>query len=379
MIGKGLLFTILLFGSMACAVADYADAMRSYERQEYRQALQLFRDLAASGDADAQYMLGRMHEAGHGTLQDFVAAHQWYNLAAAAGHRHAATARDVVAGRMSPQQIGEAQRRAQAWRPTASAPPVTTAPPPAAAQPLSGRTLLAGIQRELSRLGYDPGPVDGLMGNRTRNAIRAYQQTAGMVEDGQPSTTLLARLREDTPVAATPTPDPSREVRVALEENFRDGDFQRNPAWTVQSGRFKVDSGGLRTVVEPPRAVERETQRSESSREEIGFAVLQLILQQTGGGYRLVYNAGAQPALSLVRLTANGGEVLATNEAPLDLENGRFHTINWTRDRSGVMQVRVDGRRVIQVRDQGLRQGFQGFVLANHLGAYNLRRIRIEG
>ena len=435
MISKGLLFIVLIFGVVALASADYADAMRSYERQEYRQALQMFRDLAASGDADAKYMLGRMYEAGNGTLQDFVEAHKWYNLATAAGHRHAATARDNVARRMTVEQIARAQRQAQAWQPTSAAAPATTLPP--AVETLSGRELLAGIQRELSRLGYDPGPVDGLMGNRTRNAIRAYQGSVGLAEDGRPSTALLARLRQDAPapLAATPTPAPSREVRVALEDDFSDGDFRRNPVWIVQSGRFEVADGGLRTVVERPRVAEPTARESGSSGEEIGRAVLQLILEQAsrrrtagpsepqatapeparifarapvgnafeldlelasyqrpgsielglyqgdqpGAGYRLLYNAGAQPGLSLVRLTRSGGKVIATSEGPLDLENGRAHTLNWTRDPDGVMQVRVDGRRVIQVHDGALRQGFQGFVLVNYGGDYNLRRIRLEG
>lgn len=43
-----------------------------------------------------------------------------------------------------------------------------------------------------------------------------------------------------------------------------------------------------------------------------------------GAGYRLVYNAGSQPGLSLVRLGADGGEVIASSEGALNLEDGRF-------------------------------------------------------
>lgn len=180
--GKGFLVIILLFGATAWAHADdFADAMRSYERQEYRQALQQFQIIAGTGDADAQYMLGRMYEAGTGTLQDFVQAHVWYNLAAAGGHRHAAGARDAVAARMTASQIAEAQAQARTWSPAAAAPtPVPAAPGPA---PLTGRELVAGVQRELNRLGYDAGPVDGLMGARTRNAIRSYQASVGLPQD----------------------------------------------------------------------------------------------------------------------------------------------------------------------------------------------------
>jgi putative peptidoglycan binding protein len=54
--------------------------------------------------------------------------------------------------------------------------------------------LVVGVQRQLIRLGYAPGPVDGLPGPRTRAAIRAFQRDAGLTVDGEPSAALLARL-----------------------------------------------------------------------------------------------------------------------------------------------------------------------------------------
>ena len=34
---------------------------------------------------------------------------------------------------------------------------------------------VSGVQARLSNLGYEPGPVDGILGPRTENAIRAFQ------------------------------------------------------------------------------------------------------------------------------------------------------------------------------------------------------------
>jgi peptidoglycan hydrolase-like protein with peptidoglycan-binding domain len=439
---RGFVLVLLLFGQIALAGADdsYTDALRAYERQEYRQALPMFDRLANSGDAEAQYMLGQMHEAGQGTLQDFVEAHKWYNLAAARGHRHAATARDAVAARMTAQQISEAQQTARAWQPGGTPSRIAPDPSPPPSEALSGRELVAEVQRELNRLGYDAGPVDGLMGTRSRNAIRAYQGSVGLAQDGQATTALLARLRqtEREPAARVPPePAPTPASRVALDDAFSDGDFRRNPAWTVLSGRFAIDDGGLRSIVEKPQVVRPASPTPRPERpEEIGLAMLQLILgqaggltpeaaspvpaevefeeaarifvnapvgnafrlelelasyqrpgsleaglfqgNQPGGGYRLVYNAGSRPGLSLVRLTTDGGEVIASSEGTLDLEDGRFHTLIWTRDESGNMQVLVDGQRVLQAQDRRLRQGFQGFTLVNHGGDYNLRRVRLE-
>ena len=47
------------------------------------------------------------------------------------------------------------------------------------------------MQRLLAELGYDPGPADGVMGPRTRAAIRAFQTTVGLPADGRLSNSLL--------------------------------------------------------------------------------------------------------------------------------------------------------------------------------------------
>ncbi|MGF1608557.1 MAG: peptidoglycan-binding protein [Kiloniellales bacterium] len=43
----------------------------------------------------------------------------------------------------------------------------------------AGSSQVAETQRELVRLGYDPGPVDGIMGPRTNAAMRQYEQDYG--------------------------------------------------------------------------------------------------------------------------------------------------------------------------------------------------------
>ena len=40
------------------------------------------------------------------------------------------------------------------------------------------------LQRGLKALGYDPGPIDGRAGARTRAAVRQYQEASGLVADG---------------------------------------------------------------------------------------------------------------------------------------------------------------------------------------------------
>jgi membrane-bound lytic murein transglycosylase B len=51
------------------------------------------------------------------------------------------------------------------------------------------------LQSRLTAAGYDTEGSDGVIGNKTRSAISAYQRSAGLVETGEPSLELLRRLR----------------------------------------------------------------------------------------------------------------------------------------------------------------------------------------
>jgi hypothetical protein len=87
--------------------------------QDYAQAVGWYRKAAEQGYAAAQYNLGRMYETGRGVPRDDVEAHLWQDLAAAratgADQKTFADGRDELAKSMTPAQVGEARRRAQAW------------------------------------------------------------------------------------------------------------------------------------------------------------------------------------------------------------------------------------------------------------------------
>lgn len=52
------------------------------------------------------------------------------------------------------------------------------------------------VQRQLARLGYYDGPVDGIAGPLLRNAVRAFQRAEGLEPDGVAGPVTRARLRE---------------------------------------------------------------------------------------------------------------------------------------------------------------------------------------
>jgi len=55
-------------------------------------------------------------------------------------------------------------------------------------------STVASVQRRLGEFGYYHGPVDGVIGPRTRSAIAAFESRNGLVVDGTISRPLLNRL-----------------------------------------------------------------------------------------------------------------------------------------------------------------------------------------
>lgn len=47
------------------------------------------------------------------------------------------------------------------------------------------RNNIRSVQRALAAKGFDPGPVDGIMGSMTRAAVRKFQDRYGMKATGQ--------------------------------------------------------------------------------------------------------------------------------------------------------------------------------------------------
>jgi membrane-bound lytic murein transglycosylase B len=53
------------------------------------------------------------------------------------------------------------------------------------------------LQQSLKTLGYDPGPVDGILGGQVRGALRAYQKARGLPPDGFATLDLLRRMARE--------------------------------------------------------------------------------------------------------------------------------------------------------------------------------------
>jgi len=135
------------------ALADFQAGLDAYQKGDYPGAAKEWRPLAEQGDPEAQYNmgllyldgkgvpqspaeaanwfrraaeqdyekaqhnLGAMYGSGQGVKRDYIQAYKWLNICAAKGNAGCVTQRDLVAKKLKPNQVSEAQRLATDFKP----------------------------------------------------------------------------------------------------------------------------------------------------------------------------------------------------------------------------------------------------------------------
>jgi len=95
------------------------------------------------------------------------------------------------------------------------------------------RDLTRAVQQALLAAGHDPGPPDGLMGPRTRGAIRDFQRRHGLKEDGRISGGLIDALKDALgSLPRTPPPLPAYAHRIPFLDD-----------WACDSGYRRAGDG----------------------------------------------------------------------------------------------------------------------------------------
>ncbi len=165
---------------------------------DHTRALQWFRAAADYGVADSQYNLGVLYARGIGQEPNLVESYKWFAIAAAGGDSDAAARRDEIADILESTDLGRARAAVQAWskrEPLIEANAVGGQWSDAHLVGAADRqALVQKIQSLLADHGFDPGPADGLLGPRTRDAVLAFQRTNGLSVTGQIDQSLLAAL-----------------------------------------------------------------------------------------------------------------------------------------------------------------------------------------
>lgn len=78
--------SVLLLGIRVTWADTYEDGIVAYKRGDYAKALKIYQSLVVRGNAKAQNNLGVLYLNGEGVLEDYVEAVKWFKLAAAQGN-----------------------------------------------------------------------------------------------------------------------------------------------------------------------------------------------------------------------------------------------------------------------------------------------------
>jgi localization factor PodJL len=172
---------------------------------DYVAAALWFQVAAELGVRDSQYNLGILHAKGLGVELDMIASYKWFAIAANGGDTDAARKRDDIAQVLDKEALARARLAVETWSARTPAASANEAPagdpawlmvPEQTASVRPAEASIADIQTRLANLGYDPGPADGRVGERTRMAIEKFQADRGLEVTGAVDAGLVQALSE---------------------------------------------------------------------------------------------------------------------------------------------------------------------------------------
>ncbi|MGX9116632.1 peptidoglycan-binding protein [Mesorhizobium sp. BHbsci] len=155
-----------------------------------------FQAAAELGVKDSQFNLGILAAKGVGMKQNLEESYKWFALVAKTGDKDAAAKRDEIAKALRPEQLERARAAAELWKAEPIDPAANSADIPESWQDGTPQTtasvdmkkVVQNIQRILNKNGYEAGNADGVMGQKTKDAIMAFQtdndlQATGAVDE----------------------------------------------------------------------------------------------------------------------------------------------------------------------------------------------------
>ena len=161
-------------------------------------AARWFEQGALHGLVDSQVNIALLFKEGFGVPQSPADAYAWFTIAANSGDAEARNSAAELRSMLTPEQRAAAESVARNFTPRPSDPEAQGEYPP---QPwetgaVASPAQIARAQALLSQLGYQPGPADGMMGARTRSAIRDFRRSEGLTVSDRVDSTLLSRLEQ---------------------------------------------------------------------------------------------------------------------------------------------------------------------------------------
>lgn len=159
-------------------------------------AARWFQEAALLGLRDSQFNLALLYETGDGVPLSLPDAYAWFTIAASDSDPTASERAATLAEMIEPEALAAARATAAGFmpRPLDGEANGIYADLPWERVATTDMAMVRRAQGFLSVLGYGPGPLDGEIGDRTRNAIMAFEADQGLPRTGRVDTVLLERL-----------------------------------------------------------------------------------------------------------------------------------------------------------------------------------------
>lgn len=294
---------------------------------------------------------------------------------------------------------------------------------------------LSEVQAQSSGTPYGtwspPGTTSGTQNDAQLDAL--LKELNAMIAKAEKARAADSVFLKDLKALAARYQEPT--AQQVLFDDFADGDYQRNPAWSVTSGDYWVERGyGLRSKVVDTAAASSDTATSgKISKEQLAISVLGALLnganknppaaapQPTAtvdrasaiesrtrisnafsvtvelsswkadgafeiavtqgldnAGYRVVYTAGKNARLELVKVTARGRGTV-DSKSLASLEDQKIHSLSWARAADGAMTVSVDAKAVLSTRDTSFRDAFEALQLSSAGADVIVKSVQVMG
>lgn len=168
---------------------------------DFAAAAEWFKKAAELGVRDSQFNLAILYARGNGVKQDIEESYKWFAIAAREGDRDAAEKRDEVANAMKPEQLAGAKAKLELWKqqPLDDKANSTDLPDEWVGKgtktaSVDMKKAIRNIQAILNNNGFNAGTLDGAMGPKTVEAVKAFQKSVGQSETGKIDDKLINEL-----------------------------------------------------------------------------------------------------------------------------------------------------------------------------------------
>ncbi|KQZ15566.1 peptidoglycan-binding protein [Mesorhizobium sp. Root554] len=176
-------------------------AMGADGKSDNEASARWFHEAADLGVKDSQFNLGILAAKGVGMQQNLEESYKWFALVAKTGDKDAASKRDEIANALRPEQLERARAATELWKAKSLNEATNSLDIPDAWQEAPTTTAsidmkkaVQNIQRILNKNGYDAGGADGVMGQKTKDAIIAFQGDNDLPATGKVDEKLVKAL-----------------------------------------------------------------------------------------------------------------------------------------------------------------------------------------